>query len=33
MWDSRKEPSAVPGLGRREGGCGVEDLGGDRRAR
>jgi len=25
MWDSRKEPWAVSGLGRREGGCGVED--------
>jgi len=27
IWDSRKEPWAVPGLGRREGGCGVEDWG------
>jgi len=25
MWDNRKEPWTVPGLGRREGGCGVED--------
>jgi len=29
MWDSRKEPWAVPGFGRREGGCEVEDLRGE----
>ena len=27
MWDRRKEPWAVPGLGRREGGCRVVDWG------